>query len=94
MSPPSSIDGTKMICDHSTVMRELGETTPIKMLKPAQAKARARKINTKLNQFTGRGALNKNDPVVVMIAATIDMCKAVVNAGMIRIEVDGIPFIL
>jgi hypothetical protein len=38
------MEGTKINWDHSTVMRELGETTPMSTLIPAQDNAMAAKI--------------------------------------------------
>jgi hypothetical protein len=42
------MEGTKMICDHRTVIREEGEITPIKTLMQAVEKTVARKTMTKL----------------------------------------------
>jgi hypothetical protein len=89
-----SIDGRKTSCDHNTTARELDEITLINMPSPAWAKAASRKNRIKPNQLTGDGASKRRGAVAVIIEATITMCSMVVNAGMVRIEIDGTPFIL
>ena len=52
------------------------------------------KITKKLSQFRGEGASNSMGAVMVMIPATMIKCKIVVRAGMVRIEMEGMPLIL
>ena len=94
IKPPSNMDGTNTSCDQRMVMRELGETTPISTLRPAQANAREMKQTRKFIQFAGSGALNNRGAVNEIIAATITKCTIVVIAGMINMEKEGTPLIL
>src|SRR3990170_8009139 len=94
IKPPSSMDGTKSSCDHKTVARDVGETTPINTATDAQISASTRKTRIKSGQLTGMGALNINPEARVIIADTMVTCSNVVSMGMIKMEKDGTPLIL
>ena len=83
-----------MSWDHSTTVRELLETTPINMPSVAKVKAANRVINRKANQFSGGMAPNKGVAVKAMIVEAINTCVVVDMAGIVSMDIAGIPLIL
>ena len=59
ISPPSSMEGRKMSCDHSTVARELPEITPMSAPRAPQVKAVSRVTSQKASQLDGGDALEE-----------------------------------
>ena len=94
INPPIIIEGRKMSCDHSTVMRVDEEMTPINTPRPTNATTETRYTSTNPGQSEGRGASKKIGAVNVMIPDTMVVCRMVVRAGMMRIEAAGTPLIL
>jgi hypothetical protein len=92
--PPNIMEGRKINWLNRTIIRELGETTPIKPPRVEKVKIVSSKINTNHPQFDGTPALKKGIAVIVMMTDTRMTCTKLLNMGIVIIERAGTPLIL
>ena len=94
ISPESSMEGRKISCDHSSVARELDDTTPIRTPSPANATRDARVTTTNQPQSDGAGAPNSGVAETTMMTVTTITCSEVVSIGALTMLMAGTPPIL